>query len=122
MSGLLRTTVARQVAEAWRDGMVVERSPEGHQQQLVDRLMGALGELGIDEALVSEEHYATFSQVDGWGLQHPVMCRPDLAACVIHRRMVAEQDEPMPAEGAGCYRVRIVGDGSMEFVSVKGSG
>lgn len=111
--GLLREVVERQAREAWADGRAVERSPEGHQADLVDRVLGALEKLGVDEALVSGDHYAEFT-VTAWVVQHPLHCRPDMLSCVVSRRMQAEVDGP-PEQGPGRYRARIVG-GELEFV------
>lgn len=115
MIDLLRTTIERQVGEAWLDGDALGVAPQSRRAMLVDRLLGALVEIGVDEELVSGDHYVMFDE-GGWQIQHALACRPDMLACVINRRLVAEADGP-PPEGEGRYRVRILGYGRLEFVA-----
>jgi hypothetical protein len=121
MSTLSKTVDAALLGWA-REHRMMSEGPiaEGLRVEARDRLLAALAELDVDEHLVSDTHVATFAEA-GWGLQHPISCRPDLLACRADRWLrsfVEEASVPAP----GRYRVLISDRGGLAFAPLEGSG
>ena len=66
-------------------------------------------------ALPADEHIAEFRD-DGWGLQHPLRCRPDLIGCAVNRAVSTLCDESdEPPRPVGRYVVTLDDDSEPVF-------
>lgn len=64
--------------------------------------------------MTNEQHVAEFDE-HGWGMQHPVGCRPNLLDCRVHRAMQVISEAPGPL---GRYIVLLDDDGALQFIIV----
>ena len=53
---------------------------------------------------VDDRHIAQFTE-NGWGLQHPPSCRPDLLSCELHRAVEQNASSVRDDLGVGRYEV-----------------
>jgi len=69
----------------------------------------------LREALHQDGHTIIFTG-DGWSIQHPVECRPDMTSCEIHQYM--NKLQPFPSEGMGTFNVGLC-DGVIWFEALE---
>lgn len=81
--------------------------PYGAAKAVLDKL-AAVGWVRMDP---NEPHLIEFRE-DGWTIQHPVRCRPNLFACRVNR-VSAEQVDGPPASGLGVYECDVDDDGTL---------
>jgi hypothetical protein len=78
-------------------------------QELVDELEKARAELrALNASLISEDHLINFTE-DGWTLQHPLSCRPNLFTCRVNKLSSEQITEP-PTAGLGTYAIEVQND------------
>lgn len=65
----------------------------------------------LAEALREDRHVVEFRE-DGWGLQHPVLCRPDLIGCPVNRALQALNHPTV----LGRFRVHLE-DGHLRYAN-----
>ena len=44
--------------------------------------------------LIGPDYHVVDVQPDGWAIQHPLACRPDLISCPVHRAAMAQWSDP----------------------------
>lgn len=89
----------------WRgDGQYQGRSDAAHCRAAGEHLAVLLADAGITDQLLAQRHEVEFGE-DGWAMQHPIGCRPDLLACDMDDWLrELDLDGPPPA-GFGRYTV-----------------
>jgi hypothetical protein len=87
------------VGLGWPDPTALR--PYGAGRAVLDALTTA-GWVRMDPA---EPHLIEF-RPDGWTIQHPVRCRPNLFACPVNR-VAGEQIDGPPASGPGVYECDV---------------
>ena len=74
------------------------------------KICGACG-----QPIVPDEHIVEF-RVDGWSIQHPLPCRPNLQDCLLHIQISQRIDEyGLPPLGRFCCWLN--GEGLVEIDS-----
>ena len=81
-------------------------------ERRVRQLEEALAQVGFS----SDGHHIADFGAQGWGIQHPVECRPDLLDCRVNRAMMFISGPP--AGGEGRYHVFIDEGDSLDFISL----
>lgn len=61
-------------------------------REFADVALAALRDAGYFVGKLDERHIVDY-RVDGWSIQHPVVCRPDLLACPIHQAVNRQAGE-----------------------------
>lgn len=97
----------------WADARLIAAAPE-----LLRKCRDALAEKDTEirrlrEALGEQRHIAEF-RADGFGLQHPVECRPNLIDCPVSRELEALDESPVGA-AFGHYVVTLDDDGTVHI-------
>lgn len=64
-------------------------------------------------ALVDAPHVLQV-RADGWGLQHPLTCRPALTECEFHKSAMELSQRPVPDDGE--YVVELLGGAVLNLV------
>lgn len=76
---------------------------------LANRLEQAERELADIRERVGPDYHVVDVNAGGWGIQHPLACRPDLTACTVHMAAVRQWEGP-PAP-IGRYRLYMLDGG-----------
>jgi hypothetical protein len=95
------------VVEALTPGRNADRDTYRRQARAVLDALIADGWVRADPA---EPHLIEF-RADGWTIQHPLRCRPNLFACQVNR-MAGDQIGGPPASGLGVYECDVDDDGT----------
>jgi len=82
---------------------------------LLDDLDAAQARIAeLEASLGTDEHIVTFSE-DGYGLQHPIRCRPDLLGCSVNVYLAYRDEPDMPP---GKWTVQLLGDGDPLYTAI----
>ena len=100
LAALRRGDICRDVAEAVQRAVNQERSatPSSSQAAGLD-----VADAGTWRAAEAEGHVVDFTD-DGYGLQHPPSCRPDLIGCRVNQYLASRG---YPEEDPGRYRITL---------------
>ncbi len=74
----------------------------------LDHIHSLMGEIAHLHQLMGPDYHIVDVKESGWGIQHPIACRPDLTGCAVHRA-ACEQWVGIPAP-VGRYRVDFLPD------------
>ena len=106
------------VAGAWLlsdDGAYIAAADPATILALLDDLDAAQARIAeLEASLGTDEHIVTFSE-DGYGLQHPIRCRPDLLGCSVNVYLAYRDEPDMPP---GKWTVQLLGDGDPLYTAI----
>jgi hypothetical protein len=96
---------------SWAEFAEQQRTAAGFMRTGARAALDALTAAGWVRMDPDEPHLIEF-RPDGWTIQHPVRCRPNLFACPVNR-VAGEQVDGPPASGLGVYECDVDDGGTL---------